>query len=295
MMLSVILWLFTINFVVNSTISLSINNNNDEMIYSISNQKNLYKNFIEKNFQQMNINSNFSEKIINLIENFFNHQVINVHTGKVPNIIKLEQQFSRLTSQFIQYSYENNQTSFECYNYQSSMLLNTDMELICAYQNIYNGKQNLLNWLQINFRNLIITFFDRIYCPKQKCRYTDDTIIRMEACKLYDFIEQHLNYDQRLLYQMIILRIQQRFPICWNNKLIQILNTGGITSLQYVLKQLCQIDVQLTSLMTGKLVTFIPNINNHQQTNNLWQKRQDFIILNIMTFYLASIEQFLIH
>lgn len=98
MMLSVILWLFTINFVVNSTISLSINNNNDEMIYSISNQENLYKNFIEKNFQQMNINSNFSEKIINLIENFFNHQ-INDHTGKVPNIIKLEQQFSRLTSQ----------------------------------------------------------------------------------------------------------------------------------------------------------------------------------------------------
>lgn len=91
-----ILWLFSISFVINSFPSPSPSSS------SILYLEQLYENFVDENFHRMNINHNFSEKIANLIRNFYqnnDHQHDLRILMKTKNIAWLEKQFQRLSSQ----------------------------------------------------------------------------------------------------------------------------------------------------------------------------------------------------
>ncbi|OTF79446.1 hypothetical protein BLA29_008776 [Euroglyphus maynei] len=66
-----------------------------------------------------------------------------ISDNKINNFVLLERKFFRLTSQFIQYSYENR-------IFNNQYIMNTDLELIFAIQQIYRIKPNLLIWLMMS-------------------------------------------------------------------------------------------------------------------------------------------------
>lgn len=184
-------------------------------------------------------------------------------------------------------------------NQIKSSIMNTDLELICAIKHIYETKLNLLYWLLIDFNDIILTFYDRIIidCKNWTICHSDDQIIRNEACRLLNYIQINSNCNQQLLIKMIQIEIQKRFPTRWHNKLLQVLNTGGISALQYVLRQLCRIDVHLTSLLSGEIVSIIRENQKSSSSSSLngqMERRQNYIILNVLTFYLATVEQYLL-